>query len=362
MSSNVEEQDAEPLELLSEAQKAARDADLDARLEKLKLEVNQEPIHIPHPETVKATEDLLERLAALRQEHAAATATADAFRKSIAKLPEKCSIEELKAKFKEGAAEAPETINYGDHASQYYRVHRPSVPEPWWAVLIIHGGFWREKYNISNAAIETIAPALARRGFCAIEVEYRRVGGGGGWPESCDDVDAALKHCIENVAGLSERRIVLMGHSAGGHAALMCAANAQTAPRLVVAIAPVADLVHAHEKKLSDDGEAVLNFVGAAPDLRPDLYEAACPTKSQIWSRLRSDIVLATGTEDVDVPVELTRLFYHRLDQGLAGPRLFEYREPAGCDHYSVVDAGRGFAEIWEAAEGVLRRPGMNWL
>ncbi len=48
-------------------------ADLDARLEKLKLEVNQEPIHIPHPETVKATEDLLERLAALRQEHAAAT-------------------------------------------------------------------------------------------------------------------------------------------------------------------------------------------------------------------------------------------------------------------------------------------------
>ena len=46
MSSNVEEQDAEPLELLSEAQKAARDADLDARLEKLKLEVNQEPIHL----------------------------------------------------------------------------------------------------------------------------------------------------------------------------------------------------------------------------------------------------------------------------------------------------------------------------
>mgnify|MGYP003313567097 CR=1 FL=1 len=93
MASLEEAQDAEPLELLSEAQKAARDADLDARLEKLKLEVNQEPIHIPHPETVKATEDLLERLAALRQEHAAATATADAFRKSIAKLPEKCSIE-----------------------------------------------------------------------------------------------------------------------------------------------------------------------------------------------------------------------------------------------------------------------------
>ena len=126
MASNVEEQDAEPPELLSEAQKAARDADLDARLEKLKMEVNQEPLHIPNPETVKATEELLERLAALRQEHAAATATADAFRKSIAKLPEKCSIEELKAKFKEGAAEAPETISYGDHASQYCRVHRPS--------------------------------------------------------------------------------------------------------------------------------------------------------------------------------------------------------------------------------------------
>ena len=56
---------SEAQELLSEEQKAARDADLDARLEKLKLEVNQEPIHVPHPETVKATEELLERLAAL---------------------------------------------------------------------------------------------------------------------------------------------------------------------------------------------------------------------------------------------------------------------------------------------------------
>ena len=89
---------SEAQELLSEEQKAARDADLDARLEKLKMEVNQsEPLHVPNPETVKATEELIERLAALRQEHAAAAATADAFRKSIAKLPEKCSIEELKA-------------------------------------------------------------------------------------------------------------------------------------------------------------------------------------------------------------------------------------------------------------------------
>ena len=103
---------SEAQELLSEEQKAARDADLDARLAKLKMEVNQEPLHIPNPETVKATEDLIARLAELRQEHAAATATADAFRKSIAKLPEKCSIEELKAKFTEGTVEAPETISY----------------------------------------------------------------------------------------------------------------------------------------------------------------------------------------------------------------------------------------------------------
>ena len=40
MSSISEAADAAPLELLSEEQKAARDADLDARLEKLKMEVN----------------------------------------------------------------------------------------------------------------------------------------------------------------------------------------------------------------------------------------------------------------------------------------------------------------------------------
>ena len=72
-------------------------------------------------------------------------------------------------------------------------------------MLIIHGGFWREKYNISNAAIETDSAATSLEGGLAIEVEYRRVGGGGGWPEEEDDVDAALKRRGGKMAGLSER-------------------------------------------------------------------------------------------------------------------------------------------------------------
>lgn len=338
---------------LSEAQKVERGADFESRLRQLKLAVAAMP-PLPDPETARA-----EEVRALEQEHAAAAARVAAFQKTIAVLPPPATTDALRARFKEGTLEPPETIKYGAHASQFYRVHRPGTPEPWWVVLIIHGGFWRQKYNVDNACIHTVAPALARRGFCAVEVEYRRVGHGGGWPASCDDVGSALRHCVANVAGLSEKRVVLLGHSAGGHCALMCAAACEHPPRLLVLIAPVADLVHAHERGLSDDGAAVRDFVGAAPEEKPDLYALACPTRAEIWTRLRSDVVLATGDADADVPLELTRLFLARLDQELGGPRLLEYVEPAG-DHYSVVDASNcAFAEIWEAAEGVLRRPGL---
>jgi dipeptidyl aminopeptidase/acylaminoacyl peptidase len=71
-------------------------------------------------------------------------------------------------------------------------------------------------------------------------VEYRRVGDpGGGWPGSLDDVLAAVAFA-PTLADVDRGRIVLVGHSAGGHLALLAAAKAGLP---VVAIAAVSDLV-----------------------------------------------------------------------------------------------------------------------
>lgn len=79
---------------------------------------------------------------------------------------------------------------YGDEPSQFLRVHDAvsyqndgtTVP----VVVIIHGGFWKERWNVDNAMHHDLAPFFAARGAVAVELEYRRVGEqGGGYRLPC---------------------------------------------------------------------------------------------------------------------------------------------------------------------------------
>jgi hypothetical protein len=38
-------------------------------------------------------------------------------------------------------------------------------------VAIVHGGYWKNKYNMDNAMADTIAPFLAGEGFISVEIE-----------------------------------------------------------------------------------------------------------------------------------------------------------------------------------------------
>ena len=53
-------------------------------------------------------------------------------------------------------------------------------------VTFVHGGFWRAAYDRTH--VRPLARALADDGFAVTLPEYRRVGAGGGWPTTCDDV------------------------------------------------------------------------------------------------------------------------------------------------------------------------------
>jgi acetyl esterase/lipase len=72
-----------------------------------------------------------------------------------------------------------------------------------------------------------LAKAVVPRGWAAWNIEYRRVGiggGGGGWPETFVDVAAAINH-LTLIDGIDTHRVVTCGHSAGGHLALWAAAR-----------------------------------------------------------------------------------------------------------------------------------------
>lgn len=183
------------------------------------------------------------------------------------------------------------TERYGDHPSQVIDLYGLGAAGP--RVAVLHGGFWREAYDRTH--LTPFAAALAGRGMRVALIEYRRVGGGGGWPETAEDVNAALDH-------LGTPPDVLLGHSAGGQLALWAASKRKRAAARVVCAAPVADLAHAHQLGLSEG--AVSAFLGGDDLVRERLYEA-CPM--QLLPRVPVEIL--HGTADTEVPVEMSRRY-----------------------------------------------------
>ena len=80
----------------------------------------------------------------------------------------------------------PETVAYGDHPSQVCDVYRGGDS----VAVLIHGGFWRSRYG--RDLEEPLVRDLVERGWTVWNIEYRRLGDGGGWPATFEDVAAAM--------------------------------------------------------------------------------------------------------------------------------------------------------------------------
>ena len=119
-----------------------------------------------------------------------------------------------------------ERIAYGSDPSQFAELTRPSGASRG-VVVVIHGGFWRAQYDLSLG--RPLAASLAEEGWTAWNLEYRRVGNGGGWPQTPDDVSAGIDALAE-VDGLDLSRVVTLGHSAGGHLAVWAAGRQRLEP------------------------------------------------------------------------------------------------------------------------------------
>ena len=91
----------------------------------------------------------------------------------------------------------PSRIAYGDHPSQFGELTLPAG-DPRAVVVVVHGGFWRERFGLELG--RPLAADLVAAGYAAWNVEYRRVGGGGGWPATFDDVAAAVDFLADRSA------------------------------------------------------------------------------------------------------------------------------------------------------------------
>jgi acetyl esterase/lipase len=234
-------------------------------------------------------------------------------------------------------------------------------------VVFFHGGWWKSEYDLAYAGY--LCAALAREGIACWSVEYRRVGSsGGGWPNTFEDAAAGFDF-ISEIAGehrLNLSRMLVMGHSAGGHLAFWIAGRShienqselfspqpKAFPKAVIALAGAVDLrliiELAGTGEFAHIKENVFQLMGGDLARFPERYRAGNPGELLPFS---ADQILIQGTDDDQIPPELPSRWAEiaRKIGSKASVRIL----PA-TDHFDVVDPESfAWATVVHAVRGAL--------
>jgi acetyl esterase/lipase len=252
---------------------------------------------------------------------------------------------------------ADHRVAYGEGPLHFGELRLPAGPGPHPLAVLIHGGCWRAQYDLGY--MTHAAAALARAGIATWTIEFRRIGDeGGGWPGTFHDVARAADHVRELAARhpVDTTRVVLVGHSAGGHLALWLAARRNlptdsplhtadpVAVRGVVPLAGITDL-RAYGAEPGNCNAAVPLLLGGTPEQVPDRYAQASPIE---LLPLGVPVRLVHGTLDPTVRIEQSERMATTARARGDDARVVPL---AGGGHFDVVAP---WAPAWSSVEAAV--------
>lgn len=259
-------------------------------------------------------------------------------------------------------SQAPDLrVAYGSDSNQSGQLRIPAGPGPHPVAVLIHGGCFKADY----ATLRDLAPmgdALKRMGIATWNIEYRRLGQpGGGWPETYLDVGRAVDH-LRVLAGphaLDLDRVVVVGHSAGGHLA-MWAAGRRRVPsgsdihvadplpvRGVLNLAGPVDLtanIAGYEGLCRDT--VITDLLGGTPATAPERYAQASPMR---LLPLGIPQMLLLGEHEEFVPRPLAEAYAGAAAQAGDPVRLIVI---AGVGHFEIASP---YAMPWPQVASAIR-------
>ncbi|MET0596366.1 MAG: alpha/beta hydrolase [Mesorhizobium sp.] len=251
-------------------------------------------------------------------------------------------------------------IAYGDAPAQVVDLFLPKGRGPHPVVILLHGGCYLAEYQ-GLPQVSGVAADLARRGFAVWNVEYRKLGEpGAGYPGTFLDVaDAVDRIRVEAPRyGLDTKRVMALGHSAGGHLALWAAARGalpKSSPlwradplkiRAVISLGGIGDLKGQGEVFAGACGaEPIPKIIGKAERQNP--YADTSPAELLPTG---ARVVMISGAFDHVMPPFTGRAFVARLRK--AGDSADVIALP-DAGHYDVVIPT---TEAWKAVAATLTR------
>ena len=180
-------------------------------------------------------------------------------------------------------------LRYGTGPRAFAELRVPPGKGPFPLAVLYHGGCWKTGVA-TQAYLAPLATRWRQLGIATLNVDYREVGDGGGWPGSFEDWQASAK-LIDEVAArypIDRARVTLVGHSAGATPVQWLAAEqgpdgpvgarAPLAVRAAIVFDGPADvgLERGAFDALCQFG-AVDPFMGGSPKTVPQRYAAISP-------------------------------------------------------------------------------------
>ena len=215
---------------------------------------------------------------------------------------------------------AEKTVKYGIDPQQYFYYwpaqvdDNPALEDDKRApVIMIHGGCWLSAFDITHSIAQ--ANGLAHAGHAVYSIEYRRSGEtGGGWPITFNDVMLGITSIIESLPE-STTTVNLIGHSAGGHLALLAAGDIQRhlallgRSDLTLNIVGLAAIVDIKQYALGQNScqAATTDFMAGMPDEKISDYYLANPLKLALTDQALTQVTLLQGDVDTIVPISQAR-------------------------------------------------------
>jgi acetyl esterase/lipase len=249
------------------------------------------------------------------------------------------NVTELNVSWREIEALPPDIadhrISYGEDALQFGELRLPETSGPHPVAVFIHGGCWLNQFSLDHVAV--MSRALANQGYAVWTPEYRRVGdAGGGWSGTFDDITRSVVFLRRITAEylLDLRRVIVMGHSAGGHLALWLAAQNNLPLRGVISLAGICDL-KAYERLGNDCAASLPGLLGGTSRDVPERWAKASPIE---LLPIDIRVSLIHGERDAIVPLSQSASF-----AAAAGCELHVVR---GGGHFDMVSPHANAFEI----------------
>lgn len=199
---------------------------------------------------------------------------------------------------------ADKTLSYGTDKLQFGKLWLPAkqnTKENFPLVIFIHGGCWLNAFSIEHSY--PLTSALAKNGAMVWSLEYRRTGdNGGGWPGTLEDIVLGIEYILKQQPqyGFDSKRIIIAGHSAGGHLALLAqqALDSQQQSNhqiQVIGLAAITDIIDYAEGTNSCQ-QAVVEFMGGSAVDEASAFADANPKDA-------NSAILLHGDKDQIVPL-----------------------------------------------------------